>query len=154
MGIEPDAKLIRTKVLNEDSEIKIINLSEAYYFERVRYANKVPIGIERHYYPIEIGKQLIKYDLNRVAFYDLLEKELNIIALEAEHEIYSVNATKLDAKLLNIPVHSNLLHAKRKITDINGAFIELENALYRADMYSFKINLSRNGNKVRNMNIN
>jgi|SRR5690625_911153 len=146
MGMEPDAKLTEAKIITLDERLKgSIGLMEVYYFERVRYANKVPIGIERHYYPIEIGEQLVKYNLDKIALYDLLEQELNVIAYEANQEINSVNATESDARLLKIPVHSNLLNAKRKITNVNGEFIEFENALYRADMYSFKIKLSRKG---------
>lgn len=146
MGMEPGAKLVRSQIISTSDKIKaIVGLDKAYYFERVRYANKIAIGLERHYYPIDIGKELVKYDLNKEAFYEILE-ELGVKAFEAEQEIYSIGVTKEDAKLLNIPIGSSLLNARRKITDINGKFVEFENALYRADMYSFKIKLSRKGN--------
>jgi len=147
MGMDPGAKLMRSEIVTLTDSLKnIIELNKVYFFERVRFANKVPIGIERHYYPIEIGEQLAEYDLNKRAFYDLLEKELGVISFEADQEIYSVSATKEDAKLLNIPLHSNLLNAKRKVTDVNGEFVEFEDAFYRADMYSFRIKLSRKSN--------
>src|SRR5699024_2737678 len=110
---------------------------------RIRYANHIPIGIERHYYPIHIGSELINYDLNKVSFYDLLEKELGIKALEAEQNIRAGHPTKEDAELLRISANSSILNTQRLITDMNDDFIEFENAYYRSDMYSFKINLSR-----------
>lgn len=144
MDMEPGAKLINSKIITAADKIKeIVGLDKVYYFERIRYANKIAIGIERHYYPIHIGKELVKYDLNKEAFYDLLERELGVKAFEAEQEIFSVGVSKENAKLLDISTESSLLNARRKIIDINGEFIEFENAFYRADMYSFKIKLSR-----------
>jgi|SRR5690625_465778 len=143
MGMEPGAKLIKAKIVKISEKTPIIELKEAYYFERVRFANHIPIGIERHYYPVEIGEQLIQFDLNKEAFYDLLEREIGVKLFEAKQALYAVDASKKNADLLNIPTNSNLLNAKRKLTDINGKFIEYEDALYRADMYSFQIKLSR-----------
>lgn len=148
MGMDPGAKLITSRIIElTKKERQHVGLDQAYFFERVRYANKVPIGIERHYYPVEIGKQLIKFNLNKEAFYDLLEVELGVKSFEAEQCIYSVNASEVDSDLLKIPVNFNLLNAQRMLTDINGDFVEFENAFYRADMYSFKINLSRKNNQ-------
>src|SRR5690606_8673679 len=100
-------------------------------------ANKIPIGIERHYYPIHIGKELIKYDLNKEAFYDLLEREVGVKTFAAEQIIKSSKVLKEDASLLGVSSTFSMLNAERKITDINNNFIEFEDAYYRSDMYSF-----------------
>ncbi|WP_353616306.1 hypothetical protein [Bacillus sp. es.034] len=34
--------------------------------------------MQRHYYPISLGEQLINFGLNKEAFYDLLERELEV----------------------------------------------------------------------------
>lgn len=146
MGMEPGAKLIRAEIKTLNAQLKeITGLEKAYHFKRVRYANRIPIGIERHYYPVELGKKLVKYDLNK-AFYNLLERELGVKTFEAEQIIKAVNPTKEDAELLHILESTSVLNAERKITDVDGHFVEFENAYYRADMYSFKIKLSRKSN--------
>jgi GntR family transcriptional regulator len=144
MGRLPGTKLINSEIISLDGVLKeITGLEKAYHFKRVRYANNIPLGIERHYYPIHLGEKLIKFDLNREAFYDLLERELDAKTFQAEQFIKASTPTKEDAKLLGIPSSTSILIAERKITNIYGDFIEFENAYYRSDMYSFKINLSR-----------
>src|SRR5699024_9478240 len=65
MGMKPGAKLIThypttpTPYIQERTGFKT-----AYFIKRIRYADDIPIGIERHYYPVTIGEQLIKYDLD------------------------------------------------------------------------------------------
>lgn len=144
MDMTPGTKLITAHIIELAPELrKITGLQQAYYFKRVRFANHVPIGVENHYYPIEIGEKLVSYDLNQEAFYDLLEKELDIKAFEADQTILSVDITKEDAELLHVSHNTHVLNAQRIISDVNGRFVEFENAYYRSDMYSFKIKLSR-----------
>ncbi|WP_010094198.1 GntR family transcriptional regulator [Ornithinibacillus scapharcae] len=146
MGMQPGAKLIKAEIKTVNKELsERIGINEIYHFKRVRYANNIPIGIERHYYPIHFGEKLVNYDLNKEAFYDLLERELGVNPFECEQFIKAGKINKSDAKLLNIEPDSSILIAERKITDINNEFVEFELAYYRSDMYSFKINLSRKG---------
>lgn len=146
MGMKPGAKLIKSEIKTVNKELsEKIGISKIYHFKRVRYANNIPIGIERHYYPIHLGEKLANFDLNKEAFYDLLEKELGVNTFECEQIIKAGKINRNDANLLNIDPESSILIAERKITDINHQFVEFELAYYRSDMYSFKINLSRKG---------
>ncbi|WP_244444965.1 GntR family transcriptional regulator [Oceanobacillus jeddahense] len=122
----------------------ITGLVKAHHFKRIRYANNIPIGIERHYYPVELGNKLSRFNLDQEAFYELLGRELKVKTFQAEQEITAGVSTVNDSHLLNIPEGSSIIIAERKITDMNGDFVEFERAYYRADMYSFKITLSRN----------
>ncbi|WP_042143767.1 GntR family transcriptional regulator [Paucisalibacillus sp. EB02] len=147
MGMVPGARLIEHKIVELDDRLKdITGLEEAYFFKRVRYANKIPIGIERHYYPVRIGQELVKYDLNKEAFYDLLEQKMGVKTFAAEQIIKSSKVTKEDSKLLGVSSAFSVLNTERRITDVNDNFVEFEIAYYRSDMYSFKINLSRKSN--------
>lgn len=144
IGMIPGAKLISAEIIELKGKLReVTGLKNAYYFKRVRYANNIPIGIERHYYPIHLGQQLVKFDLNKEAFYDLLENELDVKTFQSEQVIKAGISTKEDAGLMKIQDGSSILIAERKITDINNDFVEFEKAYYRSDMYSFTINLSR-----------
>lgn len=59
-------------------------LSKVYHIKRIRYANEIAMRIEHNYYPMEIGKELIKFDLNHATLYDLLENKLGIHSIEAD----------------------------------------------------------------------
>lgn len=145
MGMSPGAKLITSKEIVLSGRLKeITGLEKAHHFKRVRFANDIPIGVERHYYSIKLGKKLLQFNLDQEAFYELLERELKVHTFQAEQEITAGPCTSNDAKLLNISEGTSIMIAERKITDINGDFVEFERAHYRADMYSFKITLSRN----------
>ncbi|MFD2762140.1 GntR family transcriptional regulator [Lentibacillus juripiscarius] len=144
MGMEPGAKLITHYKMTPSPSIKEkTGFEEAYFIKRVRYADDVPIGVECHYYPISIGEALVQYDLDNATLYEIEEKELGIWFAEASQTIGTSIITEEDAKYLQVPANSPVLHAERMIKDIEGTIIELEKAYYRSDMYNFKINLSR-----------
>jgi GntR family transcriptional regulator len=85
MGILPGAKLIKVEIICLYGKIiKFTGLNKAYRFKRVQFANNIPIGIERHYCPIHLDGQLVKFDLNKKAFYDLLERELDVKTFQSE----------------------------------------------------------------------
>lgn len=144
MGMTSHIKLVKSEIIRLNGTLQeMTGLEEAYHFIRLRYANHIPIGIERHYYPVALGEELMKFDLNKESFYNLLERELGIKAIDADQNIKADTPSKEDATLLDIPTSTSVLHTERLISDINENFIEFENAYYRSDMYSFKIKLSR-----------
>lgn len=144
MGMVPGAKLVESKVIMLPNHLQeITGLSEAYFIKRIRYADNIPIGIESHYYPINLGEKIVSYDLNKVTLYDLLENYFGIPTLQADQVIRADKVTADDAKLLNISTNDSILVANRKLVDIQGNFVEFEHARYRSDMYSFRIKLSR-----------
>lgn len=144
MGMKPGAKLItHYKTVPSTYVQEQTGFQEAYFIKRVRYADDIPLGVERHYYPIAIGEELIKYDLDDATLYDLVENELGIKFAEANQSISSGPLLKEDRGLLEIDPDTYVLIAERLIKNQDGNVIELEEAFYRSDMYSFKINLSR-----------
>lgn len=144
MGRMPGAKLVGIKRIKLSGSLKeVIGLDEVYRFKRIRYANNIPIGIENNYYPIHIGEKLQEFDLNREAFYDLIEKKIGIPIKEADQVIKAGNINKEDAELLGVKEGFGVLIAERKLIDHEDNFLEFEEAFYRSDMYEFKLKLSR-----------
>lgn len=147
MGMKPDAKLIKHGIVETPDEIKeVTGFQEAYYIKRIRYANDVPIAIEVQYYPIEIGKKLAEFDIEKGTLYDFLEEDLQIKFSDAEQIITSGQLSKEDAELLEIPEPFNVLVTERLLMDQEGDLIEYYIAYFRSDMYSFRIKLSRKYN--------
>lgn len=144
MGKEPGAKLVTHYRVEPDEFIReLTGFEDAYFIKRVRYADDIAIGVERHYYPREIGEQLAQYDLNEATLYDLAQEELGIQFAEADQSITCGPLLEEDKQLLDIPEDAITLIVRRMIKDDEGNVIELETAFYRSDMYTFKINLSR-----------
>jgi GntR family transcriptional regulator len=144
MGMKPGAKLISHGVITPpENVIEATGLEEAYFIKRLRYADDTPISIEKHYYPIEIGKKLAKYDLDKATIYDLFEKELGITFAEAEQVITSGHVSEEDAAFLEVTNQTSILITDRVIMDLENNVVEYFEAYYRSDMYSFTIKLSR-----------
>ncbi|MBP1949872.1 GntR family transcriptional regulator [Virgibacillus litoralis] len=144
IGMKPGAKLITHYKTTPPAYIQeLTGFKEAYFIKRVRYANDIPIGVERHYYPIEIGEELIKFDLDNATLYDLVQHELGIQFAEADQTITSGQMLQEDLNYLDVPPDTNVLIAERIIQNQAGSIIEMEEAFYRSDMYMFKIKLSR-----------
>lgn len=144
MGMKPGAKLITHYMTTPSAYIQErTDFTEAYFIKRIRYADDIPIGVEHHYYPVAIGRELINYDLDNATLYDLVENELGIRFAKADQTISSGNLLNEDKTYVDIPSGTHALIAERIIKDDAGQIIELEQAFYRSDMYRFKINLSR-----------
>lgn len=144
MGMNAGVKLLESKIIDLTPELQLkTGLLQTFHFKRLRYANQIPVGIENHYYPISLGKKISTYDLNKETLYDLLETQLGIPTFEAEQVIRAGNPTTSDADLLGIDSNEPVLFTDRKIVDMDQQFVEFEQAIYRGDMYSFKIKLSR-----------
>jgi GntR family transcriptional regulator len=144
MGMKPGAKLVTHGIVTPPKDIvEITGFQEAYYIKRIRYANDTPLAIEIQYYPVEIGKNLAKHDIDTGTLYDILEEQLNIKLLEAEQIVTSGQLSKEDANLLQLPESFNVLNTERMLTNQEGELIEYYVASFRSDMYSFRIRLSR-----------
>ncbi|WP_164525514.1 GntR family transcriptional regulator [Siminovitchia acidinfaciens] len=144
MGMKPGAKLITHHKTTPDPYIQgLTGFREAYFIKRVRYADDIAIGVERHYFPMEIGQELAKYDLDNATLYDLVQNELGIQFAEADQSISCGPLLEEDQGLLDIPTDTCVMTVRRMIKNEAGQIIELETAFYRSDMYTFKVNLSR-----------
>lgn len=144
MGMEPGAKLVTHYITDPPKHIKTTTgLKKAYFIKRIRYADNIPIGIERHYYPIPIGKELITFNLNDATLYDLIENELGIHFAEAKQTIRSGIVLPEDIPYLEVSADSHVLIAERIIKGRDGKIIEFEHANYRGDLYKIDVNLSR-----------
>lgn len=147
MGMTPGAKLITHGVVPTPDNIKpFTEMSEVYYIKRIRFADDTPLSIERHYYPVEIGKKMIHYDIDKGTLYDILEKDLHINLQDAEQVITSGHLSKEDARLLEVSETFSVLGTERMLYDHEGTLIEYFIASYRSDLYSFRIKLSRKFN--------
>jgi len=143
MGMIPSAKLIQKQIQSNSTIPLNISTEEHYLIERLRFASQLPIAIERHYYPLGIGKLLSTYDLGQIVIYDVLEHELGLTLWETDEMITSRLPTAQEASLLDIPIQTSLLEMKRTLYDQNGREIEYLNSLYRPDLYVFRIKRNR-----------
>lgn len=116
---------------------------QCYYIRRLRLQDDVPIAIEIHHYPLEIAEKLSRYDLNTTVLYDVLEMDLGIQFWEAEQIITCTHPSEEEAEHLEIPQTTCLLVTERMINDPEGNLVEYYKGMFRSDMYSFVMKMSR-----------
>ncbi|TXC82234.1 GntR family transcriptional regulator [Metabacillus litoralis] len=145
-GLTPHSKLMRVEFTEDLYEEKLIldlpEEAEILIIERVRFADGVPIALERSCWPKEIGEVLIKYDLDSAKFYTILEKN-NIMLKRAKEKISAMNATLYEADLLGIRGGEALLEMSRLSFGIDDKPIEYTRTKYRSDQYHYDIELTR-----------
>lgn len=147
-GMVPSSKLLYHGKESSCDIVAILGVNEYYLIERLRLANNKPVAIKKHYYPIEIGNQLAKYDLNSAVLYDLLESDLGIKLRDAEQLITSGTPSKKVAQYLEISKRSSVLIKEQLIFDVEIKPVEYSKSFFRPDMYSFHMKMSRNRNTI------
>lgn len=145
-GLTPHSKLMRvefTEALYEEKlNLEVPEDSRILIVERVRFANGMPIALERSCWPENIGEILIKHDLNSAKFYEILEHN-NIILKRAKEKISAMNATLYEADLLGIRGGEALLEMSRLSFGIDDKPLEYTRTKYRSDQYHYDIELTR-----------
>lgn len=144
MGMKPGIKLLSHGASYSPKNMSLkLGVENFYVIERLRFANDIPVAIERHYYPLEIGLKLVEYDLNTAILYDVLELSMGVTLWEAEQFITSGPPAKEDARHLEIPQTSCVLLTERLTKDPDGNAIECLRGVFRSDMYAFRIKTAR-----------
>jgi GntR family transcriptional regulator len=145
LGLHPNIKVLKQGVTEAPQDAaKIFGVSRLYETVRLRQANDTPVVLETQYYPLEIGEKLARLDLNNVSTYDVLETELGVSLWEAKQTIGAIIPGAEEKKLLGMTAEpSCALLSKRLVLGHDGRPLEYEKSIYRADIYAFRINLTR-----------
>lgn len=144
MGMKPGAQLLHAKIIDNFSEAKeILGHSTLFSIARLRTADDQPIAIERHYYEPHLGQQISNYDLNTATIYDVIEKELNIVLVEAEQTIRCSPISEDDSALLNLKPHINVLNIERILLGAQGEVIEYYSSIFHPELYMLKLKTKR-----------
>lgn len=145
-GYEPKSKLIRAEFRDdlffEKKKLGVADDEEILSIRRIRFADDVPIAIEKTSWPKHIGEILMKYDLNNAKFYQILE-ENNVFLKKAKETIAAVNATPYEADLLGVSAGTALLEMNRLSYGVEDQPIEYTQTKFRSDLYQYSVDLHR-----------
>jgi GntR family transcriptional regulator len=108
--------------------------------KRVRFANGDSVGIHDSYlYQVPVTLDDLRHTKS---LYALLQQR-GVSLTEAEDAIDAVSASPDEAALLHINPGDPMLRTTRFSWDQQGSFVEYVVALYRADLYQYRIRLRR-----------
>lgn len=131
LGFEPSSKVIRvgfTEATEVDvQKLKVKKGQKIAYMERLRYADGIPIRLERNYYA-EAYRGIIKEDMEQ-SIRLLLRDKYGLTEVQQMHFTIEIGyANDDEAKLLGIKRKSPLLM-------VNGALFDMkEEPVYRTEM--------------------
>jgi GntR family transcriptional regulator len=132
--IEPPEN-VREQLAPDDPEVLRI--------EKVRHIEDSPFSHVLNYLPAKIGEIVPRDKVATKPMLMILEEDLG---MRADRAIQTLEATVADAEvavLLEIRIGDPLLKAERTVFDNKKKPIEYVSVLYRADKYSYTVNLKR-----------
>ncbi len=143
-GRKPGTKLIAFKRITADEaprEVRVALSATAdepfTYMERVRLADGKPVIFERRHVMASLGGPMTRAEASGSLYAFWTEKRgLKIIG--ATESIRAVNATKVQAAMLQVPLHSACLLVVGTGYLEGGKALWYEETLYRADVYEFR----------------
>ena len=145
LGVRTKVKLLSMEPAEPNILVKnALQLADGellYRIEKVRSVEGAPFSYVVNYLPRHIGKKLNRGDLSQKPLLTILKDDLGIEAKTATQTIEATSATPEVAGLLSINVGDPMLKVERTVYDKDKAVIEHVTVLYRADKYSFNVEL-------------
>ncbi len=156
MGVDTPVKVIEMNRVEADAhEAELLGLQPGepvYRLKRLRSREGKPYSFIVNYLPAEIGARLTREDLSSGALLQLLETKFGFKLKDAKQQITAALADPYVAGLLDVRVGSALLCIERTVYTTEGKPVEYVHVLYRTDLYSYTVYLTRdraNGKKPR-----
>lgn len=145
-GMTPSNKLLGFERIKPTKEIiKKLHLSknqDVFEVTRIRYADDVPMAIERSFLPVHLMKELNEEALNE-SLYAFVEKDGTQVISHASQRMEAALVTSEDALLLQIELPSAIITIERISYLTNEQPFEIVHSTYRADRYKFTSEIRR-----------
>ena len=117
--------------------------TEVYQLTTLRYLDRQPLSVNVSHFAPGLGERIARIDVSGRDLIDVLERDLRQPVARADVEIHAVPMPAREAKLLLVAAGEPALRVQRLLRGAEGKPLQLETALYRADIFSYKLSLSR-----------
>lgn len=146
-GGVPSSRLISLKTLEASWSLGeyfgIAPGDPIYEIQRVRLADDVAIAFESVQIPAAMCPYLERFNLVDHSLYRILEENYGIELARSEEEISAIQPSAVHKKLLRLPRNAAVLLVKRKTFTSDGRPLELAVTAYRGDLYTARVNSTR-----------
>lgn len=126
------------------SELRLAADVRVQHSVRVRYIDGTPFSHLTTYVPERIGVTYSEEDLSTTPLLTLLERS-GVVADRASQTVSATLAGPEIAEALQVEIGSPLIAMTRTVFDEQGCGVEYLSALYRPDLYSFQMEMTRTG---------
>jgi GntR family transcriptional regulator len=114
---------------------------------RVRKHENLPFSYLTTWVPESVGRTYTEADMLERPLLSLFEKT-GIVVTEADQSISAKLADTQTALRLGVELGAALLSIRRLVRDQSGKPVEFLEALYRPDIYEYKMKMTRKGKKA------
>lgn len=116
---------------------------EVWHMVSLRYMNREPISVNSSYFPLPLGERVARLDLSGRDVIDVLETELGKTIAQAQLEISAMAMPVREGRWLQVNPGMPALCVRRVLCDTSEQKLQVETVIYRADVFSYKLNLAR-----------
>jgi GntR family transcriptional regulator len=153
LGYKPSARVIDKAIVKAgDSVARQLAISagtKVVRIQRVRLADGTAMSFDETYLPLELGKKIMRDDLELEPIFSLLEQKYDTPLLEAEYRLEAVAAAPFVAQALGIAAGAPIFRIERTSYGLGKKAVDYELLHYRADLIRFTTRLARNPRPAR-----
>lgn len=135
-GFEPGASTLwlgRCPASEQEAEFLWVETGAPIIFmHRVRSANGMPIAIERMFFPLDVGSQILNFDADNESIHYHLRSQ-GVDFDNVNRELSLASASEEDARSLNVEPGTPLWRLHLDISDHSGHPVECTEILYLGD---------------------
>jgi GntR family transcriptional regulator len=117
--------------------------SELLQLTTLRYLDRQPLSVNVSYFAPGLGERIARIDVSGRDLIEVLEHELGQQVERADVEIRAQAMPAREARLLKVQPGEPALKVHRVVRAPGGRPLQTETAVYRADVFSYKLSLSR-----------
>ena len=117
--------------------------TEVFHLVTLRYLDREPLSVNTSYLPPATGERLARADISNRDLIDVFEREFGLKVEQAQLEISARRASDKESRLLGIEAGEPVLQVQRLLCAEGVAPLQAETAVYRADAFSYKLDLRR-----------
>jgi GntR family transcriptional regulator len=149
MGLETPVKVLEMNRIEADThEAELLGLQPGepvYRIKRIRIRDGKPYSLIVNYLPAAIGARFTKEELSAGSLLKMIEAKFEVHVKDAKQQITAALADPYVAGMLEVRVGSPLLSIERTVYTDEGRPVEFVHVLYRSDLYSYQVYLTRDG---------
>jgi GntR family transcriptional regulator len=146
-GHETHSRVLGHRVLRPGravaARLGVNDKTEVMEIQRIRYLDRNPISLDVTYVPLDIGRRLIKEDLQRRDIFLILENDYGFSLDRAELRVDAMLADAKLAETLAMPEASPVLRIERLTFATGERPLDFEYLYYRGDAFQYFMMVGR-----------
>lgn len=144
-GQQPGARVLRQEVISAPAAAaRALSLepdAPVTLIQRQRLVDDEPLALETAHLPVHRFPDLANFPLENRSLYSTLASRYLLQPSRAEQQIQAVACPAVEARLLDVPVSTPVLHMFRITLDLDRQPFEYTESYYRGDRYVFHATL-------------